>query len=180
MDEMVCAALRKWPNVPDCFAWLGLDTRGDWYMRDDATQAAGPFPASKGSRIEHQALKAFIARNYLADAQGRWHFQNGPQKVHVELAAAPWVWRVQASEAGWCLSSHTGVPTAAESAWLDEHGRLFVATALGLGLVHTQDMGLAADAVMAGAWIPQEVDFASLPARFGYVLSPSARKPTKS
>lgn len=173
MDEMVRAALRKWPNVPDCFAWLGLDARGDWYMRDDATQAAGPFPASKGSRIEHQALKAFIARNYLADAQGRWYFQNGPQKVYVELAAAPWVWRVQASETGWCLSSHTGLPTVAESVWLDEKGRLFVATTLGLGLVHTQDMDLAADAVMAGAWQPQEIQFDRLPARFGYVLSPA-------
>ena len=42
MDDIVKAALKKWPNVPDCYGWLALDARGDWYMRDDRTQAAGP------------------------------------------------------------------------------------------------------------------------------------------
>ena len=31
MDAIVEAALRKWPNVPACRGWLGLDARGDWY-----------------------------------------------------------------------------------------------------------------------------------------------------
>ena len=44
MDDIVKAALKKWPNVPHCYGWLALDARGDWYMRDDRTQAAGPFP----------------------------------------------------------------------------------------------------------------------------------------
>ena len=56
MDEIVKAALRKWPNVPACRGWLALDARGDWYMRDDATQAAGAFPAAKGSRLQHDKL----------------------------------------------------------------------------------------------------------------------------
>jgi hypothetical protein len=51
MDDIVKAALKKWPNVPDCYGWLALDARGDWYMRDDRTQAAGPFPQVKGSRV---------------------------------------------------------------------------------------------------------------------------------
>ncbi|MDE2000137.1 MAG: DUF2946 family protein, partial [Burkholderiales bacterium] len=63
MDEIVKAALKKWPNVPACYGWLGLDARGDWYLRDEATQAAGPFPQSKGSRIVHDKLKDFIQRN---------------------------------------------------------------------------------------------------------------------
>jgi hypothetical protein len=50
MDEVVRAALKKWPNVPACYGWLALDARGDWYMRDDRIQAAGAFPAVKGSR----------------------------------------------------------------------------------------------------------------------------------
>ena len=49
MDDIVKQALAKWPNVPDCFGWLGLDARGDWYMRDDAVQAAGDFAKSKGN-----------------------------------------------------------------------------------------------------------------------------------
>ena len=34
MDEIVKAALRKWPQVPHCYGWLALDARGDWYMRE--------------------------------------------------------------------------------------------------------------------------------------------------
>ena len=51
MDDLVKAAMAKWPNVPDCRGWLGLDARGDWYLRDDACQAAGPFPTPKGSLL---------------------------------------------------------------------------------------------------------------------------------
>ena len=43
MDELVKQAMAKWPNVPHCYGWLGLSARGNWYMRDDAAQAAGPF-----------------------------------------------------------------------------------------------------------------------------------------
>ena len=53
---------------------------------------------------------------------------------------------------------------------LDEQGRLFLATDLGLGLVHTLDMEPASDALEAGAWPLQELPFAAMPARFGYQL----------
>ena len=96
MDDIVKAALLKWPNVPDCRGWLALDARGQWYMRDDRIQAAGPFPQVKGSRIQHEPLLAFLHRNYESDGRGAWYFQNGPQRVYVELEAAPWVWRLQA------------------------------------------------------------------------------------
>ncbi|MBC7705360.1 MAG: DUF2946 family protein, partial [Rhodoferax sp.] len=43
MDDIVKQALVKWPNVPHCYGWLGLDARGNWYMRDDRTQALGTF-----------------------------------------------------------------------------------------------------------------------------------------
>ena len=108
MDAIVEAALRKWPNVPHCHGWLALDARGDWYMRDERVQAAGPFPRVKGSRIQHEKLLAFIHRNYAADADGAWYFQNGPQRVYVQLEAAPWVWRVADAAAGSRLQAHTG------------------------------------------------------------------------
>ncbi len=44
MDDIVRQAIAKWPNVPDCYGWLGLDARGRWFMRDDAVQAQGSFP----------------------------------------------------------------------------------------------------------------------------------------
>jgi hypothetical protein len=174
MDEIVKAALKKWPNVPHCYAWLALDARGEWYMRDDRIQAAGPFPQVKGSRILHEKLREFIERNYLADPAGCWFFQNGPQRVYVELEAAPWVWRVTGPQH--TIVSHTGRAAKFESAWLDEHGRLFLATDIGLGIVHTLDMEAASDAVESGAWRPTETRFETLPARFGVVLSPAASR----
>jgi len=171
MDAIVEAALRKWPRVPHCHGWLALDARGNWFMRDERIQAAGPFPRVKGSRIDHEKLRAFIERNYACDAAGAWFFQNGPQRVYVELEAAPFVWRVDAAP-GWPMHSHTGLPVQPRSCWLDEQGRLFLDTALGLGIVHTLDMGIAAQAVESGDWVPQELPFAAMPARFGYVLHP--------
>ena len=174
MDDIVKQALKKWPNVPHCFDWLALDARGDWYMRDERIQHAGPFPLVKGSRIEHEKLREFIERNYLADAAGCWFFQNGPQRVYVQLEAAPWVWRLSAGAGnGPVIASHTGLAARFESAWLDERGRLFLETDLGLGVVHTLDMEQAADAVEAGRWSPTDIAFDALPARFRFTLKPA-------
>lgn len=178
MDEIVKAALKKWPNVPACRGWLGLDSRGDWYMRDDRVQAAGPFPQIKGSRLLHEKLIDFIHRNYLADEQGAWFFQNGPQRVYVELEAAPLVLGVQRTDEGYSVQAHTGRDAGAvRSAWLDELGRLFLDTEGGFGLVRSLDMDAAADAVSAGGWAPRPVRFEELPARFGYRLSPQRGAP---
>ena len=179
MDEIVRAALKKWPNVPACYGWLALDARGDWYMRDDRIQAAGPFPAVKGSRIEHAKLRAFIERNYAADDNGCWFFQNGPQRVYVELEAAPWVWRVRACGNTVQVHDHCGAAATPGESWLDEQGRLFLATDRGLGIVHTQDMLDAANAIETGVWAPQDARFAELPLRFGYRLSPQSQRAAK-
>jgi hypothetical protein len=93
----------------------------------------------------------------------------------VELEAAPHVWRLVA-RTGTApeVRSHTGQSVAVESAWIDEQGRLFLATDGGFGIVHTLDMEAAADAVEAGLWHPQTLDFALMPQRFGFCLSPAA------
>ena len=178
MDDIVRQAIAKWPNVPDCYGWLGLDARGSWYMRDDRTQALGPFsaaaggsPASKGSRLQHEKLIDFIQRNYECDARGCWFFQNGPQRVYVELEATPWIWRVNADLS---VLSHTGEPAVVEACVLDEAGHVYLRTERGFGLVHTLDTGWAAEAVERGVWTPEEVASAELPARFAYVTSPEA------
>ncbi|HEX4233525.1 MAG TPA: DUF2946 family protein [Caldimonas sp.] len=178
MDDIVAAALKKWPNVPHCYGWLALDARGDWYMRDDRIQAAGPFPRVKGSRIDHEKLREFIARNYAVDPGGAWFFQNGPQRVYVELEAAPWIWRLQPDPtSSVVVTSHTGLPAAPSGeAFLDDLGRLFLVADLGLGIVHTLDMGAASDAVERGVWRPREIAFATLVERFGYRLSPAAER----
>ena len=180
MDEIVEAALRKWPNVPHCYGWLGLDARGDWYLRDERAQAAGAFPEVKGSRIEHLKLREFIERNYAADAAGCWFFQNGPQRVYVELEAAPWVWRLHPRGATVEVRSHSGLTGEVESAWLDERGRLFLTGRHGLGIVHSADMELAAGIVEAGTWQPVATRHVELLRRFGVCLSPAANRANAS
>lgn len=174
MDDIVRQALAKWPNVPHCYGWLGLDARGNWYLRDQAAQSLGPFtggdPQARGTKLQHEKLIEFIQRNYEADAQGQWFFQNGPQRVYVELEATPWVWRLQPDGS---VQAHTGTPAGAvERALLDEAGRLYLVTALGLGLVHTSDMAQAADQVEQGHWQPEPVAADSLPQRWAFVRSP--------
>lgn len=171
MDDIVRQAMAKWPHVPHCYGWLGLDTRGQWYMRDDRAQAAGPFPASKGSLLRHDKLIEFIHRNYECDAQGHWYFQNGPQRVYVELEATPLVWRID-NRLG--ITAHTGRPAQVRTAWLDESGRLYLDCDAGFGLVHSLDVGVAAEAVEQGVWRPREMRAEEMPVRFGYVRSPVA------
>ena len=89
MDDTVRLALAKWPNVPHCYGWLALDARGTFRMRDDAAQAAN----LSGDVIRHPALLGFVFRNYGCDDRGAWFFQNGPQRVYVELEATPFIAR---------------------------------------------------------------------------------------
>jgi hypothetical protein len=183
MDDIVKAALLKWPNVPDCYGWLGLDARGNWYLRDDQAQAAGAFGApsaepgrqiaSKGSLLQHDKLIDFIQRNYASNTQGQWFFQNGPQRVYVELEATPYIWRV-GSAPDFDVAAHDGQAVVTQRCIIDEHGRVYLETALGFGLVHTQDVLQAADAIERGLWVPQEVLAKDLQRRFSYVRSPQA------
>ena len=173
MDDIVRQAIAKWPNVPHCWGWLGLDARGNWYMRDDRTQASGDFPRAKGSLLRHEKLVDFIQRNYDRDELGQWFFQNGPQRVYVELEAAPFVFRIGPGHA---VTAHTGRDAQVRAALVDELGRVFLDTDIGVGLVHTLDMEGAADAIEQGAWRTENVVAAELPVRFRFVRSPAHEK----
>jgi len=81
--------MAKWPNVPHCYGWLALDARGGWRMRDEAAQRAG----APGDKLNNPALVGFINRNYAHDERGNWYFQNGPQRVYVNLEATPFIAR---------------------------------------------------------------------------------------
>jgi hypothetical protein len=178
MDDLVRQAMAKWPNVPDCYGWLGLDDRGQWLMRDDRVQALGAFqsgvPGAKGSVLRHDKLIDFIGRNYEADAQGRWYFQNGPQRVYVELESTPLVWRVSPDGTA---ATHTGRICEVLACLVDEDGRVYLHTAQGLGLVHTLDVGVVAECIEQGCWAVQECLRGELPQRYGYVLSPQQSTP---
>ena len=175
MDEIVKQAMAKWPNVPDCYGWLGLDTRGNWYMRDDACQRNGAFGSgahgAKGAELQHEKLRAFIERNYECDARGCWFFQNGPQRVYVELAQTPWIWRIQP---GGAVRSHTGRTATIKAALNDSQGHLYLLTNLGLGLVHAQDMWDASELLENGAWPLEQTDERDLERCYRFVRSPQA------
>lgn len=154
MDEIVRQAMARWPNVPHCFGWLRLDARGGWRMRDERAQHLG----LPGERIAHPALLAFIERNYGHDEQGRWYFQNGPQRVYVDLELAPYVLRTGPDEQGGVqLLLHTGEALArVDAAWLDEHGRLYLQDGEKFGGVDDRDMAQLLPALQAGGGPDEE------------------------
>ena len=124
MDEIVLRAMAKWPNVPAVYGWLALDRRGRWRLRDEP--------------LTHLAVVEFINRNYAGDADGRWFFQNGPQRVYVALAYTPWVFSLDGAGA---LQTHTGVPAGTlQGAWLDDEGNLLLLTEHGPGVVDDRDL----------------------------------------
>ena len=128
MDDIVLRGMAKWPNVPAVYGWLSLDRRGHWLL--------------KGDRVANPGIAAFFGRNYSHDEQGRWFFQNGPQRVYVALDYTPHVYRVStAADATLALASHTGAPVKTiESAYIDETGQLLLDTDVGIGLVHDADL----------------------------------------
>ena len=122
MDASVIAAIAKWPNVPAVFGWLSLTARGEWRLR--------------GEPIRNIAICAFIGRNYAADERGRWFFQNGPQRVYVELEVTPWIWRLDPQRPDAGIVTHTDLPVRRlEGVWFDEVGRCYISSELGFGLV---------------------------------------------
>jgi len=128
MEDWVHRALARWPDVPALFGWLGLDRRGRWLIR--------------GEIISRPQIIETINRNYAADAQGRWFFQNGPQRGYVSLAHAPLLLRAPGE--GDTLTAHTEAPVrAVSSAWLDEDGGLLLQTELGPGALADADLDWA-------------------------------------
>ena len=192
MDEIVKQALAKWPNVPHCTGWLLLDRRGQWRMRDDAVQAAGEL----GTPIRHEALLGFINRNYESDADGQWYFQNGPQRVYVELAYTPWIVRLHAADGALRLTDQAGASFGPAHAFIDDEGGILFsddASPARVAAMHDHDLELFAnhasldDAGKGGIFhwrdgvdLPvQPIARADVATRFGFVASPANRAAAK-
>ena len=191
MDEIVKQALVKWPDVPHCTGWLLLDRRGNWRMRDEAAQAAG----ASGTPIRHPALIGFICRNYECDERGQWFFQNGPQRVYVELAYTPWIVRLATGDASGtlALTDHTGSVFEPAAVFIDDEGGIVFADTSNparVAALHDHDLDLFADASTlsadgmggrfhwrAGTDLPLlAVRRQDVAGRFGFVASPVAAR----
>ena len=147
MDEQVLQAMKRWPDVPAVYGWLRLDRRGRWMLVDRGRPGFDERLHGEGSPITSPQILDFIGRNYAHEPDGRWFWQNGPQRVYVDLEAAPLVLRVLGSGADARLVAHTGEPVSrVDAAWWDAQGNLVLATDLGPGAVHDLDLaGLALD-----------------------------------
>jgi len=173
-------SLAKWPDVPAVYGWLALDARGQWLLRNPASNVF--------ERIGNAALREFIGRNYGRDLRGCWYFQNGPQRVYVRLAYTPLVYRLQSG----ALVDHCGRRAGApQGAWLDERGRILLLAPSGVGVLEDRDLAAASERLVdergapadslahakffdyAGARTPLgSIASREAPARFGFVPEP--------
>ncbi|MEK6245399.1 MAG: DUF2946 family protein [Pseudomonadota bacterium] len=151
MDESVVRGMAKWPDVPDVYGWLSLDRRGNWLIQ--------------GERIGNAALREFIGRNYQPDAQGRWFFQNGPQRVFVTLAYAPLVVRHE----GELLLDQCGRAFSLIETFVDEEGSVLLLGESGIALLDDRDLERYADSANS---LPR-IRRLEVPQRFGFTLDPA-------
>jgi hypothetical protein len=142
MDDIVIRAMAKWPNVPVVYGWLALDRRGRWSIKvaSPAESENVEDIAPRFEPVSQRKLIEFIGRNYGHDEQGRWYFQNGPQRVYVRLAYTPHVYRI-ASEHPLSFETHTGAAcTRLDAVWMDEEGNLLLVNEHGPGLLVDRDL----------------------------------------
>jgi hypothetical protein len=135
MDKSVIAAIERWPDVPAVYGWLSLTARGQWRLHPDGRAIKG----NAGQSITNPQILGFINRNYGRDDQGRWFFQNGPQRVYVRLDAAPWI--ILADDSQGALTTHTGLAVESVShLWIDDAGSLYLQTEHGPGQLIDRDL----------------------------------------
>lgn len=196
MDPIVKQAMAKWPNVPHCYGWLALDARGTWTMRDQRAQDQ----QTRGDVIRNPALLGFINRNYLHDELGNWYFQNGPQRVYVNLELTPYIARSDPQQ-GYLLHTDT-VLGEIDAVWLTEQGQAILCAGAVVAALDDRDtaafikqLEIAGHSASDGqllAWLQDSesaqlqlrhpgklltarfIDSAALPAQFGFVRVPAA------
>ncbi len=124
MDHSVMRAMARWPKVPAVYGWLSLDRRGRWCLR--------------GEPVVHRGAIDFMNRNYACTGDGKWYFQNGPQRAFVDLDYTPWIYSFDGSRD---LVDHVGSKVSdLRGAWLDEEGNLLLLGARGIGLLCDRDL----------------------------------------
>ncbi len=121
MDASVLRAMAKWPNVPDVYHRLSLDRRGNWRI--------------DGEEVKNPKSIAFINQNYERGPDGNWFFQNGPQRVWLDLEYTPWVLRYDGK-----FKTQMDQVFTADGVLMDEEGNLLLISEKGLGLIHDQDL----------------------------------------
>lgn len=119
----------NWPGHPEVHGWLRLSRRGDWFV--------------KGQKVTHPRSLSFINAHYQSDPQGRWFFQNGRQRVFVQLAYTPYILRLNGTDS---FKTHTGLTiNELKQVCLDDEGNLLFQTEFGIALLNDYDLPLVQD-----------------------------------
>lgn len=179
MDQSVLDAIARWPNVPAVYGWLSLSARGAWRLHPLGDAQLG----GDGTGIANTQILGFIGRNYACEPDGRWFFQNGPQRVYVRLDAAPFV--VHLRPDGNALVTQNDITIKTVTHWFaDDQGQLYAQTDLGPARIDDRDLlGLAevlecetGQAMLDALEEIEQQDDASLERREGLQLfDPSAK-----
>ncbi|MCZ2412884.1 MAG: DUF2946 family protein, partial [Burkholderiales bacterium] len=73
----------------------------------------------------------------------RWYWQNGPQRVYVDIESAPLVLRVLAGAPRLRMVTHTGIATTRiDAGWLGPDGEVLLRTDAGPAVVHDLDLAM--------------------------------------
>lgn len=141
MDESVLRAMARWPQVPAVHGWLILDRRARWMLVDRGQPGFDEALHGAGSPITNPAIIAFIGRNYVAPAGEPCYWQNGPQRVFVDLQAAPFILRVTGESAPLGLMTHTGQAVQRiDRVLTDAKGMLWLVTDVGVASLDDRDL----------------------------------------
>ena len=103
-------------------------------MRDEAAQATNQL----GDIIRHESLLSFIYRNYDCDSRGAWHFQNGPQRVYVELETTPFIARTDPA-LGFVLHDRTPVREI-DHVFMTDTGQLIIQSQQKIAMLDPSDL----------------------------------------
>ena len=177
MDEIVRAALKKWPNVPACTAGSRSTRAATGTCATHASRRRARSRTVKGSRIEHEKLREFIERNYestddaavvlpeRAAARLR-RTRGGAARVAPEAVPARRRWCARTP--GGDAARRIGVARRARPPVPCDRRRLRHRAHAGHGGRRGRHRGRPVAARDASP-------LRRMPARFGYVLSPASR-----
>ncbi len=114
-----------WPRKLEVYGWLSLDRRGCWLI--------------KGNKVRNAKLTKFISANYYVDINGRYFFQNGPQRVFVSIDLAPYIVNVMGNNP-LELVTHNGIRVEViDQAWFDKRMNLFICWDNVIGAINDRD-----------------------------------------
>ena len=150
-----------------------LQARGYTFVSQTDTEVIAHLVDSLYDGDLFEAVKATVKQLHGAYAIAVF-CKDEPHRVIGARAGSPLILGVQRHDDGrFEVTTHTGdVVSEVGPSWVDEHGRLFLQTPKGLGLMRSLDMDVAADAIEAGLWNPQDVVFDTLPKQCQFELNP--------